>query len=330
MPLDELKKKIPQLTVALLQGPGKFDISEDGQFRVTRSEEPAPRRGGGQDAPGPTDDRWADWKRSRREWGKDTEWNRWSKGDGSPTEEEKIQLKTYVIGRKLTEGLYTPAGRVSQDVVCQRIKCVQNYCHFAKKQWQNSTKSFQPWGQQNVFDPYKHTPEDCARFLMQMSRGCFYTDAGVEVPPPPPHRPQSAGSASRGKGGPQGSPASGANALALACVSGKGGGKQFGMPPHPSWGMAPWYFPSPGHAPAPWYPGPPSYVDDTGGGQWGSVRTPSPEGCPLSDFRDDDWWCQACNTRVFKRNLKCFRCKGVARPGAGDEFGLPEGTWCVQ
>ena len=67
-----------------------------------------------------------------------------------------------------------------------------------------------------------------------------------------------------------------------------------------------------------------------GGGGYASSSKGGSRGSWKGDFRNDDWWCPVCSVNNFKRNLKCRRCGERVRPGAGADFGLPEGQWYVQ
>ena len=67
-----------------------------------------------------------------------------------------------------------------------------------------------------------------------------------------------------------------------------------------------------------------------GGYLKGEFGSSSKGGLWKGDYGPDDWRCPQCEEVNFKRRTWCHKCGRTARPGAGGEFRLPEGQWCVQ
>ena len=359
--LASLKEKLPQITASLLMESGSFDVDEDAQGKVSR------RTGGGQhnaEAPGPSVPTSSGGGRgargSKNEW-EGQEWSHWRPGGAPPTDDEKMQLRSYVNGRNMLEGLYEagPGGAARHDVAVAGIKKLQNYAPFAKTQWYNYTRSLGPPGSREgkVYDPLAHAPWDCARFLEKVAGGFTYKEDGTEVPP----TPLAAGKGTAPGGGweqssgrsTRGWAPGGIDALALetsrqhaATLSRwDGGGKSWHSASAGSAAQAiGWYGPGQwqtgkGGTGAQWKgefgPEAGSWKGDYGqkGGYQGGGSSSSSKGTPGGQGKgvhdSDDWVCPQCGEINFKRRMCCRKCRHAARPGSGGDFGLPEGQWCI-
>ena len=239
-----------------------------------------------------------------------------------PSDDEKLQLRTYIAGRNILDGLYLPGGRVCREAAVQGVKKVQNYAHFAKTQWYNFTKSLpDPSGgrDRRTYDPSSHAPEDCVRFLEQMARSFSYTEQGAEVPPPPPAAGKGGGAYYWGGGYWPPAPPAPPKGAVLA-LSGWHGDGQKGGPQVGGYGA---YKGGPGGS----YKGDYGFGGGGQGGGSGSSSKGGPGGAGKGNFNNDDWYCPRCGATNFKKKMSCHICWQTARPGSGSELGLPEGRW---